>query len=103
MIKNPQDPVAWSSIVFEKHQDLRALTPSEYDELQSFNGKLHEGYIWGLSKLECSPALARLVKKIDILKREITGSSELSDFGYSNAIMSTSWNDSIQLQPVTNV
>ena len=33
MIKNPENPVASLSIVFEKHQDLWALTPSEYDEL----------------------------------------------------------------------
>ena len=32
MIENPEDPLTWLSIVFEKHQDLRVLTPSEYDE-----------------------------------------------------------------------
>ena len=37
MIENPEDRVTWLSIVFEKHQDLQNLTPSEYDKLQSLN------------------------------------------------------------------
>ena len=32
MTENPEDPLTWLSIVFQKHQDLRVLTPSEYDE-----------------------------------------------------------------------
>ena len=74
MIKNPQDPVIWLSIVFEKHQDLRALTPSEYDELQFLDEQLYEDYTEDLSKLECSAAFAQLVKMIHILKRKIIGS-----------------------------
>ena len=35
MVENPEHPVAWSSIAFEKHQDLQALVPSEYYELKS--------------------------------------------------------------------
>ena len=73
MIKNPEDPVAWLSIVLEKHQGLWALTLSEYDELQSLNEQLHEDYTAGLSKLECSAAFAQLIKMIDVLKREVTG------------------------------
>lgn len=52
MTENTENPVAWLSIVFEKHQDLRALTPSEYNELQSLTEQLHEDYTEGLSNLE---------------------------------------------------